>query len=142
MVLAGLAQVMLLYDPVIFGKIIDNYVFNPSGKPEDVLVKGVSFWLAIAIAIALVSRMLSAFKDYLMRMVVQKFGMSVFNDGLRQTLRLPYQEFEDQRSGETLSILQKVRVDTEKFIAAFINVLFPVIVGIVVLWLAPRVYGF
>jgi ATP-binding cassette subfamily B protein len=35
MLLAGLAQVMLLYDPVIFGKIIDNYVFNPSGKPEN-----------------------------------------------------------------------------------------------------------
>ena len=34
------------------------------------------------------------------------------------------------RSGETLSILQKVRIDTEKFVAAFINILFPVIVGV------------
>ena len=75
MVLAGLAQVLLLYDPVIFGKIIDDYVFNPSKKPEEQLVKGVSFWLAVAVALALVSRMLSAFKDYVMRMVVQKFGM-------------------------------------------------------------------
>jgi ATP-binding cassette subfamily B protein len=130
MVLAGLAQVMLLYDPVIFGKIIDNYVFNSAKKTEDALVKGVSFWLAIAVAIALVSRMLSAFKDYLMRMVVQKFGMSVFNDGLRQTLRLPYQEFEEQSSGEILSVLQKVRGDTERFITNFINILFSSIVGI------------
>ena len=107
MLLAGLAQVMLLYDPVIFGKIIDNYVFNPSGKPEKELVKGVSFWLTVAVAIALVSRMLSAFKDYLMRMVVQRFGMNVFNDGLRQTLRLPYQEFEEQSSGEILSVLDR-----------------------------------
>jgi len=130
MLLAGLAQVMLLYDPVIFGKIIDNYVFNPSGKPEKELVKGVSFWLTIAVAIALVSRMLSAFKDYLMRMVVQRFGMNVFNDGLRQTLRLPYQEFEEQSSGEILSVLQKVRGDTERFITSFINILFSSIVGI------------
>ena len=35
------------------------------------------------------------------------------------------------RSGETLSILQKVRIDTEKFVSAFINVLFPVVIGIV-----------
>ncbi len=130
MLLAGLAQVMLLYDPVIFGKIIDDYVLNPSGKPEEELVKGVTFWLAVAVGIALVSRMLSAFKDYLMRMVVQKFGMGVFNDGLRQTLRLPYQEFEEQSSGEILSVLQKVRGDTERFITNFINILFSSIVGI------------
>ena len=43
---------------------------------------------------------------------------------------LPYQEFEDQRSGETLGILQKVRIDTEKFVASFVNVLFPVVIGI------------
>jgi ATP-binding cassette subfamily B protein len=45
-------------------------------------------------------------------------------------MKLPYQEFEDARSGETLSVLQKVRIDTERFVAAFINILFPVIVGI------------
>ena len=47
-------------------------------------------------------------------------------------MKLPYQDFEDQRSGETLSILSKVRIDTEKFIAAFINILFPVVVGIII----------
>jgi ATP-binding cassette subfamily B protein len=46
-------------------------------------------------------------------------------------MKLPYQEFEDQRSGETLSILTKVRTDTEKFIISFINVLFSIVVGIV-----------
>jgi len=63
-------------------------------------------------------------------------------------MRLPYHEFEDQRSGETLGILQKVRTDTEKFITAFINILFPVIVGIVFVavyaitihWSLPIIY--
>ena len=59
-----------------------------------------------------------------MPLVVQKFGTQIFNDGLRQTLRLRYQEFEDQRSGETLAILLKVRSDTERFINSFINILF------------------
>ena len=49
-----------------------------------------------------------------MNVVVQKFGAKVFTDGLRHAMKLPYQEFEDQRSGETLSVLQKVRTDTER----------------------------
>ncbi len=56
--------------------------------------------------------------------------MQIFNDGLKQTLRLSYQEFEGQRSGETLSTLQKVRTDTERFINAFINILFSSLIGI------------
>ena len=58
------------------------------------------------------------------------FGMQIYDDGLEQTLRLSYDEFEDQRSGETLSILQKVRADTQTFFNAFINVLFSAFVGI------------
>ncbi len=135
--LAGMAQVLSLYDPVIFGKIIDSYALNPGNKTEDELVSGVLFWLGIAIGIALLARLIMVFKDYVMRMVVQKFGMQIFNDGLRQTLRLPYQEFEDQTSGEILSILQKVRNDTERFITSFINILFSSFVGIgFLLWYA------
>jgi ATP-binding cassette subfamily B protein len=128
--LAGLAQVLALYDPVIFGKIIDQYALNPGNKTEKELINAVLFWLSIAIGIALVARLAMTFKDYVMRMVVQKFGMQIFNDGLRQTLRLPYQEFEDTSSGEILSILQKVRNDTERFITSFINILFSSVVGI------------
>jgi ATP-binding cassette subfamily B protein len=135
--LAGIAQILFLYDPVIFGKIIDNYATNKGNKTEGELVKGVSLWLGIAIGIALTARLLMAFRDYVMRLVVQKFGMQIFNDGLRQTLRLPYQEFEDQTSGEILSILQKVRNDTERFITSFINILFSTFVGIgFLLWYA------
>lgn len=130
LLLAGLAQVLFLYDPIIFGKIIDEYALRPASKPEAVLVREVSIWMAIAFGIALTARLLMAFRDYVMRMVVQKFGMQIFNDGLRQTLRLPYQEFEDQSSGEILSVLQKVRNDNERFITSFINILFSSIVGI------------
>lgn len=128
--LAGIAQILSLYDPVIFGMIIDRYAFNPENKTESELVQGVTFLLAIAVGIALAARLAMTFKDYVIRIVVQKFGMQIFNDGLRQTLRLPYQEFEDQSSGEILSILQKVRNDTERFITSFINILFSSIVGI------------
>jgi len=55
----------------------------------------------------------------------------MYSDGLKHSLELPYQVFEDQRSGETLGILQKVRLDCEKFITAFISVLFVSLVGMV-----------
>lgn len=128
--LAGVAQLLTLVDPIIFGKIIDEYATNPGTKTENELVKGVSFWLGIAVVIALLARLTKTFQDYVMRLVVQKFGMQIFNDGLKQTLRLSFEEFEGQRSGETLSILQKVRTDTERFINSFINILFSSVIGL------------
>ena len=53
LLLAGIAQLLSLIDPIIFGKIIDNYATNPGAKTEKELVKGVSFWLGIAVVIAL-----------------------------------------------------------------------------------------
>jgi ATP-binding cassette, subfamily B, bacterial len=135
--LAGVGQVLFLYDPVIFGRIIDNFALNPGQKTQEELVNGVLLLLALAVGIALTARFVMAFKDYAIRLVVQKFGMQIFNDGLRQTLRLPYQEFEDQSSGEILSILQKVRNDTERFLSSFINILYSSFVGIAFLiWYA------
>ncbi|MCK7556021.1 ABC transporter ATP-binding protein/permease [Chitinophaga sedimenti] len=130
LVLAGVAQLLSLVDPIIFGKIIDDYATKPVSSNEQDLVRGVMYWLGIAIGIAILARIARAFQDFVTRQAVQTFGMQIFNDGLKQTLRLSFQEFEEQRSGETLSVLQKVKIDTERFINAFINVLFSSVVGI------------
>ncbi len=130
LLLAGLAQIFLLYDPIILGRIIDDYTLNPGTKTEKELMNGVMLLLGIALVIALAARLFLSLKDYYMRMVVQQFGMQIFNDGLKQMLRLPFQDFEDQSSGEILSVLQKVRNDTERFITSFINILFSSFVGI------------
>jgi len=130
LVLAGVAQLLSLLDPVIFGKIIDDYAMNPDALPEKELIRGVLIWLGIAVGVAVAARLFKTIQEYLLRLVVQKFGMQVFNDGLKQTLRLNYQEYEEQRSGETMSVLQKVRNDTERFISAFVNILFSTLVGV------------
>lgn len=129
LLLAGVSQVLVMTDPLIFGKIIDDYAGNVKTLPEQTLVKGVLFWLGVAIVVALLARLAKSFQEYFLRLVVQKFGMQVFNDGLKQTLRLSFEEYEEQRSGETLAVLQKVRTDTERFITAFINILFTSLVG-------------
>jgi ATP-binding cassette subfamily B protein len=128
--LAAAGQVLQLIDPIIFGKIIDEYALNPGDKPADQLVVGALRWLGIAVAIALLARLFQAFTEYVTRLIVQKFGMDIFNEGLRHTLRLPYHEFEETSSGQVVSALQKVRSDNERFITAFINVLFTALVGV------------
>ena len=130
LLLAGVAQLLSLADPVIFGKIIDKYAMNTGHLSDDERVRGVLWWLAVAVAVALGARLAKSFQDYVLKLITQRFGVQVFDDGLKQTLRLNYQEFEVMRSGETLSILQKVRNDTEKFLNSFINILFSSLVGI------------
>ncbi len=130
LLLAGAAQLLALIDPLIFGKIIDDYATTPGNRSQKELVQGVLYWLGIAVAVALLARVAKAFQEYTTRLAVARFGMQIFNDGLRQTLRLSFQEFEESRSGETLSVLQKVKTDTERFISSFINILFSSIVGV------------
>jgi ATP-binding cassette subfamily B protein len=135
--LAAVAQVLQLFDPIIFGRIIDQFAVNPGGRPQAELVRGALKWLAIAVGIGAAGRIAQALTDYFTRLVVQKFGMAIFNEGLRQTLRLPYHEFEETSSGHVLSMLQKVKADNEKFISSFVGVLFSSLVGVAFLvWYA------
>ncbi|HOX26058.1 MAG TPA: ABC transporter ATP-binding protein [Candidatus Krumholzibacteria bacterium] len=129
LLLAGAAQILELVDPLILGRIIDDYVLDPAGRPEGELVRGALGWLGIAVGIALAARLAKTCQDYVLAYVVQSSGRQLFDDGLRQTLRLTYQEYEDSSSGETVALLQKVRNDTERFINAGVNVLFSTIVG-------------
>ena len=158
LLLATVNQVFSMLDPYYFGTLIDNYASHPyetgafrqdsvklpTGKIEkqkvfhangtrtkNEFIWGVLKILGILISVAMVSRIAKAFQDYFSNVVVQKFGAKIFTDGLQHSMKLPYQEFEDQRSGETLSILTKVRSDTERFIISFISVVFGILVGVV-----------
>jgi ATP-binding cassette subfamily B protein len=120
-----------LLDPIIFGKLIGNYAANPLNYTFDEFIKGAGLLILGSISVAMVSRIAKAFQDYFVSLVIQSLGADMYTDGLKHTLQISFSEFEDQRSGETLNILQKVRTDTEKFITIFINVLFFSVVGIV-----------
>ena len=137
LVLAGASQVLALVDPIIFGWLVDDYANQRGAKSDQDLVAGALRLLGLALVVAIASRACKAMQDYVTRLVVQRFGTQIFNDGLRQTLRLRYQEFEDRSSGETLSLLLRVRRDTERFINTFINVLYASVIGLAfLLWYA------
>ncbi len=136
-----------LMDPILLGKMVnlasDHKTANfgeskfywgyewVKRNGKDYLEMGVFYLVLASISVAMISRLAKNFQDYCLQVVIQKFGAAMFTDGLQQAMKLPYQQFEDQRSGETLSILTKVRSDVEKFMNSFINILFGILVGVV-----------
>lgn len=162
MVLAAINIGFSLFDPIIFGKLINlasehqsvsvsevkytwsDYLYmktsyiNKLGKSDTLY--GIVWLLLASITVAMISRIAKNFQDYFLTYVIQKFGAKVFTDGLKHAMKLPYQEFEDQRSGETLSILTKVRTDVEKFMNYCINVLLGILVGIVFVFVYAAIF--
>jgi ATP-binding cassette subfamily B protein len=131
LLLAALNQVFSLLDPLIFRYVIDNYATRFAEYSTGGFFRGVLLLLLAAMGVAFVSRVAKNFQDYFINVITQRVGAALYADGLGHSLSLPYQVFEDQRSGETLGKLQKVRTDVEKLIAAAVNVLFQTLVGIV-----------
>lgn len=145
--LAAINMGFSLLDPILLGKLVNlaaDQVNNPISENQfywgfsETLRNGKPYWqlgvfyiLLLSITVAMISRIAKAFQDYFLTLLIQKFGARMFTDGLKHAMKLPYQDFEDQRSGETLSILTKVRADVEKFMISFINILYGVIIGIV-----------
>ena len=135
--LSAAAYALGLYDPIILGRIIDEYVLNPNNLPEAERVRGALTWLGIATLIALFARLLSTFQSYVSTFVVQSAGKQIFDDGLRHTLRMSYQEYEDSSSGGTVATLQKVRNDVERFIGSVTGTIVTSVVGLAFLiWYA------
>jgi ATP-binding cassette, subfamily B, bacterial len=130
--LAAINQIFSLLDPFIFRHVIDEYATRYQEYTTAQFFKGVSLLLAAAVGVAFVSRVAKNFQDYFINVIVQRMGAQIYSDGLRHSLELPYSVFEDQRSGETLGKLQKVRTDVEKLTVAAINIVFTSLVG--VLW--------
>jgi len=149
LLLAAINQTFSMLDPWLFGQMLDifgvhpkeygHYEFGqhtknfvPDGtRTQADFIWGVIKYLGMIIGVAMVSRIAKAFQDYCTNVIVQRFGATIFTNGLQHSMALPFSDFEDQRSGETLSTLTKVRVDTEKFIVSFINILFGIVVGVI-----------
>ena len=129
--LAAVNQVFSLLDPLIFRHVIDEYATRYREYTTREFFSGVSLLLAAAVGVAFVSRVAKNFQDYFVNVITQRLGADLYSDGVRHSLELPYALFEDQRSGETLGRLQKVRADVEKLIAIAVNTLFTTLVGVI-----------
>jgi ATP-binding cassette subfamily B protein len=131
LLLAATNQIFSLLDPLIFRHVIDSYATKYHQFTQGQFIRGAGLLLLMAVGVAFVSRVAKNFQDYFTNVIVQRLGAKMYSDGIQHSLDLPYQVFEDQRSGETLGKLQKVRSDVERFITAAINVIFISVVGII-----------
>lgn len=142
LLLAAINQIFSLLDPWIGGKLINKFGVHAADYAGDKsrFIHDISFYLCAAIGVAMISRIAKNFQDYFTSVIVQRTGAQMYTDGIKHSLDLPYQEFEDQRSGETLGKLQKVRSDSERFITSFVSVVFQSLVGVIfVIWYALSV---
>jgi len=146
--LATINQVFSMLNPWVFQHIVDKYLTVKNTFTSAQFYRNILFWIGISMCFAMISRIAKNFQDYFTNVITQKTGVEIYTSGIRHSLELPYSVFEDQRSGETLGILQKVRDDIQKFIQAFISVLFTTLVGVVfvfvyamkIYWLIAPVY--
>jgi ATP-binding cassette subfamily B protein len=133
LIMASINICFSLSDSIITGKLMQDcgvglhkYAGNPTG-----FIKSLSFWLGLSLGAAMVSRITKNFQDYFTNVVIQRTGAQMYTDGIKKSLDLPFAEFEDQRSGETLSKLTKVRSDSEKLITLSISLIFQTVIGFI-----------
>lgn len=141
LVLAAINQCFSLSDSIITGKLInkfsapheeagaEHYWHIGDTLPE--FMRHLLFFSLLSIGAAMMSRIAKNFQDYFTNIIIQRTGAQMYMDGIKKALSLPYKDFEDQRSGETLGKLQKVRVDTERFVNLFISLIFQSVIGII-----------
>ncbi len=131
LVLAAINTSFSLIDPLIFRRILDDYVTKLGKITASEFFGGVGGLVLLMMAAAMVSRIAKNFQDYYTNVLTQRLGVQIYSEGVEHSLKLPYQVFEDQRSGETLGRLQKVRLDTEKVIQAAVGFVFTTLIGVI-----------
>lgn len=131
--LATINQVFSLLDPFIFRKIIDDVatVYRTDNHTINEFLRAILPLSAASVGVAFISRIAKNFQDYYISTITQRVGAQIYADGISHSLLLPFESFEDQRSGETLGILQKVRTDVEKIITTGINILFQSLIALI-----------
>lgn len=128
--LATVNRIFQLLDPQIFRLIVDNYANRVSELATHEFMAGVGLLLLAGIGAAFVSRVANNFQIYYVDVITQKVGTRLYAKAVGHSFSLPYQAFEDQRSGELLQKLQKARSDSENLIKGMISTVFFSLVGI------------
>ncbi len=120
-VLATISQVFSLIDPPIIGILIDKYGSRANELSNQEFLQGILLLIGLWILVALVSRIAKNFQEYFTSYITEKVGADLYQKGVKHSLRLPYEIFEDQSSGRTLEQLQRAREDSRQIINDFIG---------------------
>ena len=99
--LASVNQIFSLLDPYILRKIIDDIatVYRSDNHTAEQFFYAILPLSAMSVGVAFVSRIAKNFQDYYISTITQRVGAQIYADGISHSLELPYESFEDQRSG-------------------------------------------
>jgi len=131
LLMTAINQSFSLVEPLITGKLVDDYINKRDLLTRHEYFSGILTLIGLGIGAAFLSRIANNFQDYFTITVAQKTGAEMYADGMKHSLAMPYHVFEEQRSGEKLDTLQRVRSDSENFIKSSINVTFMALFGII-----------
>ncbi len=124
-------------NPYILGnRLIDPFAsqaqyFRDNGL-EGAFIEGIILGMLLIVVVSTISWVAKVFQHYYLNVIIQRFGADLYVDVQQHMMRLPYQDFEDSRSGEVLSVLQRAKADSEKFITKFVTAGIEITVGIII----------
>ncbi len=127
-----LQQVFSLLDPQIFSYMVDHYVVNYKSLAWNAFLYGTLSLLLLSMLNALAARISKHLQNYYVSATSQKIGAGIYAQSVSSVLSLPYEVFEDERSGDVLEKLQKARQDLQSFTVILINTAFSLAIAIVV----------
>lgn len=127
-----LQQIFSLADPQIFRIMVDSYITKFNTLSWNNFLYGTLILLLISMLIALFARISKHLQNYYVSSVSQKMGAGLYAQSVDHLLSLPYEIFEDERSGDLLEKLQKARTDFQNFTIILINTAFSLFIGILV----------
>lgn len=131
LLVAALSQIFSLTTPVLFQYQTDNILSKIS------TLSAQDFWYLtlitslIGIVLALFARIFASIQQFYTSKITEQVAADIYTDGIQKSLRLSFVEFEDQRSGQTLGVINKLREDVKKLISSSISVVYGAVIGIV-----------
>ena len=98
LLLATINQTFSLFDPMIFGKVIDLFANSPH-KANDGTVRTEGMYISASCSTFCCwwhrngKPYSQSIPGLFSNVIIQKFGAKIFTDGYKHQMRLPYQDF-------------------------------------------------
>ena len=133
LVMAAIAQSCLLLDPLIMQHVLDRYSHLPRTAEWSDFLSGTAVWLGAIVASVALAWISKSEQTVTVERVSQLVGAGIFSDGVRSCLRMPFFNFEKQRSGERVEGLHRLRRNIEKLLKTFFNKIFTSLLALVLI---------
>ena len=128
---AALSQIFSLAGPIIIQYQTDNILNKLSTLSATDFWNIVLITSLVTVIVALFARVFASVQQFYSSKLTELVAADIYTDGIQKSLNLSFAEFEDQRSGETLGIINKLRDDTKKLISLSVSTIYGAVIGII-----------